>query len=50
MLYMRYISSDRWGEHPLSKLTHDIDEEITELENHYPGKKSSAPASVLPDF
>lgn len=34
MLYMRHISSEHWGEHPLSKLTHDIDEEITELENY----------------
>lgn len=34
MLYLRHISPDCWGEHPLSKLTHDIDEEITELEGH----------------
>ena len=35
MLYMRHISPEHWGEHPLSKLTHDIDEEITELENYF---------------
>ena len=35
LLYLRHISPDRWGEHPLSKLTHDIDEEITELESHF---------------
>lgn len=35
MLYMRHLSPDRWGEHPLSKLTHDIDEEITELEIYF---------------
>ena len=34
MLYLRHISPEHWGEHPLSKLTHDIDEEITELENY----------------
>ena len=40
MLYMRHISPEHWGEYPLSKLTHDIDEEITELENHsYAGIK-----------
>lgn len=35
MLYLRHLSPERWGEHPLSKLTHDIDEEITELETYY---------------
>lgn len=39
MLYMRHISPDRWGEYPLSKLTHDIDEEITELEGYFPARK-----------
>lgn len=39
MLYMRHISPDRWGEYPLSKLTHDIDEEITELENCFSAEK-----------
>jgi len=34
MLYMCHISPEHWGEHPLSKLTHDIDKEITELEQY----------------
>lgn len=35
MLYMRHLSPECWSEHPLSKLTHDIDEEISELENQF---------------
>lgn len=34
MLYLRHISPEHWGEYPLSKLVHDIDKEITELEQY----------------
>ena len=32
LLYMRSIDEADWGMHPLTKLVHDIDQQITELE------------------
>lgn len=31
-LYLREFAPDKWGEAPLAKLTHDVDEEISECE------------------
>lgn len=45
MLYFRHISPEHWGKHPLSKLTNDIDEEITELESRFQQTQKRSNAS-----
>lgn len=49
MFYMRHVSPESWGEHPLSKLVHDIDEEITELEEYARRRTGETRSLILHD-